>query len=93
MPMGPLELYDMVGIDTALFAGRVIWNAYSDRVQASPILPAAAQGRPPRPEERAAASFAIRARAPPDQTRAANPIPAWNRSFAITWSPPPATPP
>lgn len=40
MPMGPLELYDMVGIDTALFAGRVIWNAFADRVQASPILPA-----------------------------------------------------
>jgi 3-hydroxyacyl-CoA dehydrogenase/enoyl-CoA hydratase/3-hydroxybutyryl-CoA epimerase/3-hydroxyacyl-CoA dehydrogenase/enoyl-CoA hydratase/3-hydroxybutyryl-CoA epimerase/enoyl-CoA isomerase len=40
MPMGPLELYDMVGIDTALFAGRVIWSAFADRVQASPILPA-----------------------------------------------------
>jgi 3-hydroxyacyl-CoA dehydrogenase/enoyl-CoA hydratase/3-hydroxybutyryl-CoA epimerase/3-hydroxyacyl-CoA dehydrogenase/enoyl-CoA hydratase/3-hydroxybutyryl-CoA epimerase/enoyl-CoA isomerase len=40
MPMGPLELYDMVGIDTALFAGRVIWSAFLERVQASPILPA-----------------------------------------------------
>lgn len=40
MPMGPLELYDMVGIDTALFAGRVIWSAFVERVQASPILPA-----------------------------------------------------
>ncbi|MFO0868759.1 MAG: 3-hydroxyacyl-CoA dehydrogenase NAD-binding domain-containing protein [Pirellulales bacterium] len=40
MPMGPLELYDMVGIDTAVFAGRVIWQAFPERVKPSPILPA-----------------------------------------------------
>jgi 3-hydroxyacyl-CoA dehydrogenase/enoyl-CoA hydratase/3-hydroxybutyryl-CoA epimerase/3-hydroxyacyl-CoA dehydrogenase/enoyl-CoA hydratase/3-hydroxybutyryl-CoA epimerase/enoyl-CoA isomerase len=40
MPMGPIELYDMVGIDTAFFAGRVMWEAFPDRIIASPILPA-----------------------------------------------------
>ena len=38
MPMGPLTLYDVVGIDTALYAGRTMWEAYPDRVVASPIL-------------------------------------------------------
>jgi 3-hydroxyacyl-CoA dehydrogenase/enoyl-CoA hydratase/carnithine racemase len=40
MPMGPIELYDMVGLDTALFAGRVMWEAFPDRIDASPMLPA-----------------------------------------------------
>jgi 3-hydroxyacyl-CoA dehydrogenase len=40
MPMGPIELYDMVGIDTAFYAGRTMWEAYPDRITASPILPA-----------------------------------------------------
>lgn len=40
MPMGPLELYDMVGLDTAAFAGRTLVAAFRDRAVASPILPA-----------------------------------------------------
>jgi 3-hydroxyacyl-CoA dehydrogenase/enoyl-CoA hydratase/3-hydroxybutyryl-CoA epimerase/3-hydroxyacyl-CoA dehydrogenase/enoyl-CoA hydratase/3-hydroxybutyryl-CoA epimerase/enoyl-CoA isomerase len=40
MPMGPIELYDMVGIDTAFYAGRTMWEAFPDRISASPILPA-----------------------------------------------------
>ena len=40
MPMGPIELYDMVGIDTAFYAGRTMWEAFPDRIIASPILPA-----------------------------------------------------
>ena len=40
MPMGPIELYDMVGIDTATFAGRTMWEAFPDRIKSSPILPA-----------------------------------------------------
>ena len=40
MPMGPIELYDMVGIDTALYAGRTKCEAFPDRIQASPVLPA-----------------------------------------------------
>ena len=40
MPMGPIELYDMVGIDTALYAGTTMAQAYPDRVVTSPILPA-----------------------------------------------------
>jgi len=43
MPLGPLELYDMVGIDTAAFAGRVMWEAFPDRVVASPMLGAMAK--------------------------------------------------
>ena len=40
MPMGPITLYDMVGLDTALYAGRTMWEAFPDRIAASPILPA-----------------------------------------------------
>ena len=40
MPMGPIELYDMVGLDTALYAGNVLCAAYPDRFSGSRILPA-----------------------------------------------------
>ena len=40
MPMGPITLYDVVGLDTAFYAGRIMWEAYPDRIAASPILPA-----------------------------------------------------
>ena len=40
MPMGPLTLYDVVGLDTAFYAGRVMWEAFPDRIHTSPILPA-----------------------------------------------------
>lgn len=40
MPLGPIALFDMVGIDTAMYAGRVMWEAFPDRIVASPILPA-----------------------------------------------------
>lgn len=40
MPMGPITLYDVVGLDTALFAGRTMWEAFPDRITASPVLPA-----------------------------------------------------
>ena len=40
MPMGPLELYDMIGLDTAFYAGLVLSAAYGDRVEASPLIPA-----------------------------------------------------
>jgi 3-hydroxyacyl-CoA dehydrogenase/enoyl-CoA hydratase/3-hydroxybutyryl-CoA epimerase/3-hydroxyacyl-CoA dehydrogenase/enoyl-CoA hydratase/3-hydroxybutyryl-CoA epimerase/enoyl-CoA isomerase len=40
MPMGPIELYDLVGIDTATFAGQTMSDAFPDRIVASPILPA-----------------------------------------------------
>lgn len=40
MPMGPITLYDVVGIDTAFYAGRTMWEAFPDRIHASPILPA-----------------------------------------------------
>ena len=46
MPLGPLALYDMVGLDTSLYAGRVMWEAFPDRIQALPVLPALVkQGR------------------------------------------------
>lgn len=40
MPLGPIALYDMVGLDTAFYAGRTMYEAYPDRFIASPILPA-----------------------------------------------------
>jgi 3-hydroxyacyl-CoA dehydrogenase/enoyl-CoA hydratase/3-hydroxybutyryl-CoA epimerase/3-hydroxyacyl-CoA dehydrogenase/enoyl-CoA hydratase/3-hydroxybutyryl-CoA epimerase/enoyl-CoA isomerase len=40
MPMGPLALYDMVGLDTSFYAGKVMWEAFPDRINPSPILPA-----------------------------------------------------
>ena len=39
MPMGPIELYDMVGLDTALYAGKTMAAAFPDRVVTSLILP------------------------------------------------------
>jgi 3-hydroxyacyl-CoA dehydrogenase/enoyl-CoA hydratase/3-hydroxybutyryl-CoA epimerase/3-hydroxyacyl-CoA dehydrogenase/enoyl-CoA hydratase/3-hydroxybutyryl-CoA epimerase/enoyl-CoA isomerase len=46
MPMGPIALYDMVGLDTAMYAGRTMWEAFPDRVIASPLVPAMVkQGR------------------------------------------------
>jgi 3-hydroxyacyl-CoA dehydrogenase len=40
MPMGPLTLYDVIGLDTSFYAGRVMYDAFPDRTGASPILPA-----------------------------------------------------
>ena len=40
MPMGPITLYDMVGIDTSFYAGRTMYDAFPKRTVASPILPA-----------------------------------------------------
>lgn len=40
MPMGPFTLYDVVGIDTAVYAGRVLAEAFPDRFPPSPLLPA-----------------------------------------------------
>lgn len=38
MPMGPLALHDVVGLDTALYAGTVMTEAYTDRAILTPIL-------------------------------------------------------
>jgi 3-hydroxyacyl-CoA dehydrogenase len=38
MAMGPLRLVDEIGIDTALFGGRVLWEAFPDRITPSPLL-------------------------------------------------------
>ena len=40
MPMGPLTLYDVIGLDTAFYAGRVMYDAFPERTVASPILAA-----------------------------------------------------
>jgi 3-hydroxyacyl-CoA dehydrogenase/enoyl-CoA hydratase/3-hydroxybutyryl-CoA epimerase/3-hydroxyacyl-CoA dehydrogenase/enoyl-CoA hydratase/3-hydroxybutyryl-CoA epimerase/enoyl-CoA isomerase len=40
MPMGPIALYDTVGLDVALHAGKVMAGAFPDRVVPSAILPA-----------------------------------------------------
>jgi 3-hydroxyacyl-CoA dehydrogenase/enoyl-CoA hydratase/carnithine racemase len=38
MPMGPITLYDVVGIDVAVHAGRTMAAAFPDRVVAAPIV-------------------------------------------------------
>lgn len=38
MAMGPLRLVDEIGLDTALLGGRVLWEAFPDRVTPSPLL-------------------------------------------------------
>jgi 3-hydroxyacyl-CoA dehydrogenase/enoyl-CoA hydratase/3-hydroxybutyryl-CoA epimerase/3-hydroxyacyl-CoA dehydrogenase/enoyl-CoA hydratase/3-hydroxybutyryl-CoA epimerase/enoyl-CoA isomerase len=40
MPMGPIMLYDTVGLDIALHAGEVMQAAFPDRVVPSTLLPA-----------------------------------------------------
>jgi 3-hydroxyacyl-CoA dehydrogenase/enoyl-CoA hydratase/carnithine racemase len=40
MPMGPITLYDVVGLDTACYAGSTMYQAFPDRIIASPVLPA-----------------------------------------------------
>ena len=37
MPMGPITLYDVIGLDTALYAGAVMHEAFPDRCLASPL--------------------------------------------------------
>lgn len=38
MPMGPITLYDVVGLDVAVHAGRTMLEAFPDRVVPAPIL-------------------------------------------------------
>ncbi|HEV3142312.1 MAG TPA: 3-hydroxyacyl-CoA dehydrogenase NAD-binding domain-containing protein [Gemmataceae bacterium] len=38
MPMGPITLYDVVGLDTSVFAGRVMHAAFPERVHESKLL-------------------------------------------------------
>jgi 3-hydroxyacyl-CoA dehydrogenase/enoyl-CoA hydratase/3-hydroxybutyryl-CoA epimerase/3-hydroxyacyl-CoA dehydrogenase/enoyl-CoA hydratase/3-hydroxybutyryl-CoA epimerase/enoyl-CoA isomerase len=38
MPMGPIALEDLVGLDTSLYAGEVILQAYPDRAVPTPIM-------------------------------------------------------
>src|SRR5581483_7655091 len=38
MPMGPITLSDVVGLDTSLYAGRVVGEAYADRATQPRIL-------------------------------------------------------
>jgi len=41
--LGPLAVFDMIGIDTALLAGRKLWEAYPQRTLLTPVLPALAK--------------------------------------------------
>ena len=45
MPMGPITLYDVVGLDTAFYAGAVMHEAFPDRCVASPLLPAMVEAK------------------------------------------------
>lgn len=46
MPLGPLALYDLVGLDTSVHAGMIMYRAFPDRAIASPLVPSLVkQGR------------------------------------------------
>lgn len=45
MPMGPFTLYDVVGLDTAFYAGHVMYEAFPDRVVNSPLLAAMVENK------------------------------------------------
>jgi 3-hydroxyacyl-CoA dehydrogenase len=38
MALGPLRLIDEIGLDTVLLGGRVLWEAFPDRITPSPLL-------------------------------------------------------
>ena len=38
MALGPLRMLDEIGLDTAVLAGRVLWDAFPERVSVSPLL-------------------------------------------------------
>jgi 3-hydroxyacyl-CoA dehydrogenase len=38
MAMGPLRLMDEIGLDTVLLGGRVLWEAFPERITPSPLL-------------------------------------------------------
>jgi 3-hydroxyacyl-CoA dehydrogenase/enoyl-CoA hydratase/3-hydroxybutyryl-CoA epimerase/3-hydroxyacyl-CoA dehydrogenase/enoyl-CoA hydratase/3-hydroxybutyryl-CoA epimerase/enoyl-CoA isomerase len=38
MPMGPITLHDLVGLDTSLYAGRVVNTAFADRAKTTRLL-------------------------------------------------------
>ena len=56
MAKGPLRLLDEIGLDTALAGGRVLWEAFGDRVVVSPLVISDVQGEAFRPQVRRRAS-------------------------------------
>jgi 3-hydroxyacyl-CoA dehydrogenase len=38
MGLGPLRLMDEIGLDTVVLGGRVLWEAFPDRIEPSPLL-------------------------------------------------------
>jgi 3-hydroxyacyl-CoA dehydrogenase / enoyl-CoA hydratase / 3-hydroxybutyryl-CoA epimerase / enoyl-CoA isomerase len=47
MPMGPMALTDLVGLQTACFAGKLLAHEYPDRAATSPILEEMLKASPP----------------------------------------------
>jgi 3-hydroxyacyl-CoA dehydrogenase / enoyl-CoA hydratase / 3-hydroxybutyryl-CoA epimerase / enoyl-CoA isomerase len=45
MPMGPITLSDLVGLDTALYAGMIVNRAFKDRAKPNKILAALVQAK------------------------------------------------
>ena len=69
MPMGPITLNDLVGLDTSLYAGRVVNTAFADRAKTTRILDelvaAGRLGRNPAPASTATPRVARRRRPGP----------------------------
>jgi 3-hydroxyacyl-CoA dehydrogenase/enoyl-CoA hydratase/3-hydroxybutyryl-CoA epimerase/3-hydroxyacyl-CoA dehydrogenase/enoyl-CoA hydratase/3-hydroxybutyryl-CoA epimerase/enoyl-CoA isomerase len=39
MGLGPFEMLDLIGVDTAMRAGRTLWEAFPNRITLTPVLP------------------------------------------------------
>ena len=40
MECGPFELFDVIGVDTAMYGGKILWEAFPARISLTPVLPA-----------------------------------------------------
>ncbi len=40
MECGPFELFDVIGVDTAMYGGKLLWEAFPERISLTPVLPA-----------------------------------------------------
>jgi 3-hydroxyacyl-CoA dehydrogenase/enoyl-CoA hydratase/3-hydroxybutyryl-CoA epimerase/3-hydroxyacyl-CoA dehydrogenase/enoyl-CoA hydratase/3-hydroxybutyryl-CoA epimerase/enoyl-CoA isomerase len=40
MECGPFELFDVIGVDTAMYGGKLLWEVFPERISLTPVLPA-----------------------------------------------------
>ena len=84
MPMGPITLFDVVGLDTAFYAGRVMYDAFPDRVVVSPLVPALIKAGRLGQNRAPASSPILAAKSAASPTRRLSPC--WSGCFAASKS-------